>query len=122
MHGPLSMLFWVFFAAAIGRVFFPGPVLNQVAVYGSLVYYSGRMLFDTTKMVKLAEQQTDAEFDPMRHAMGLYLNVAIIFLDLLELLARSSVSKKKALDDGVDEWEEGSFGAQVAHLGKLGEN
>ena len=100
MHGPLCALSFALFGISLSRIFFPSPLVNVLAVYGGIFIYSGRTLTDTSVMVEMAKTKPDGDFNAEVHAIGLYLDAAILFLKILQLLSGGG-SSKKVSDDGV---------------------
>ena len=91
-HGPLMVGCSGLLFGNIASLFFPIPGWQLVSIYGGLVLYSGRMITDTAITVKHAKaaSATNGHFNAASHAMGIYLDAAIIFMKLLQLLSRLS--------------------------------
>jgi FtsH-binding integral membrane protein len=100
LHGPLLAASLGILGVSILRIFAPCPLTNILAVYGATFIYAGRTLTDTAVMVDKAKTQTDEVFNPEIHAIGLYLDMAIVFLQLCRLFAGAGGSGAKPISCG----------------------
>ena len=93
LHGPLLSASLGILGISVLRVFAPCPLLNIVGVYGAT---TGRTLTDTAVMIEMAKTQSNRKFNPELHAIGLYLDAAIVFLNLVRLFAAAGEGGKHA--------------------------
>ena len=96
LHGPLLSASLGILGISVLRVFAPCPLLNIVGVYGATIVYAGRTLTDTAVMIEMAKTQSNRKFNPELHAIGLYLDAAIVFLNLVRLFAAAGEGGKHA--------------------------
>jgi FtsH-binding integral membrane protein len=59
------------------NIFWPSPLLMNLALYGGLLLFGGFVLYDTQKI--LASAETVERFDPLGMSIGMYLDAIIIF-------------------------------------------
>ena len=81
LGGFLFTGFWVFFIAAIANIFLGIPVLSLVTSAAFVLIMSGFILFDTSRIVH------GGETNYIRATVQLYLNILILFQNLLHLIA-----------------------------------
>ena len=94
MGGPLAMGLGIVLCARIGNIFLPsttavGASMYSVAMYGGLILFGGFLLYDTQKIVKMAETHPQGSvpvFDPINSSIGLYLHIVNIAIRLAQLL------------------------------------
>jgi FtsH-binding integral membrane protein len=92
-EGPLGVGLGVMVAAAMGNMFFPLPLLHNVALYGGLAVFGGLTLTDTKRMLWRA--QTAPAYDPINESLGLYLNAINIFVRMAEIMAQLDDSRNR---------------------------
>lgn len=100
--GPLSLALGGICVASIGGMFLPassaiGAGINSIVTYGGLVVFGGFMLYDTQKIVKLAELTTyqGRPYDPINASLGIYMDTINIFIRILMIIASSNQKKRK---------------------------
>jgi FtsH-binding integral membrane protein len=99
MGGPLAMGLGVVLVSNIGSFFLAptsvlGAGLLSVAMYGGLVLFGGFLLYDTQRVIKLAENHPPPgyalkSFDPINAQMGLYADTLNIFIRIAFILSGS---------------------------------
>ncbi|KRX24683.1 Growth hormone-inducible transmembrane protein [Trichinella nelsoni] len=95
MGGVLAMGLGIVFASSIGTFFLPpttmlGASMYSVVTYGGLVLFSGFLLYDTQRVVKMAEHYPTyalKPFDPINAQIGIYLDTINIFMRIAMILA-----------------------------------
>ncbi|GAB6023959.1 hypothetical protein CHUAL_008689 [Chamberlinius hualienensis] len=100
MAGPLAIGIGVVFTSSIGTWFIPrssiaGAGIYSVAVYGGLIVYSCRVLYETQRVVKFAQEcplNHEEPYDPINESLGIYIATLNIFIRVVELL--QSAEKK----------------------------
>ncbi|KAL1234876.1 Growth hormone-inducible transmembrane protein [Trichinella pseudospiralis] len=88
MGGVLAMGLGIVFVSSIGTFFLPpttmlGASMYSVVTYGGLVLFSGFLLHDTQRVVKIAEHYPTyalKPFDPINAQIGIYLDTINIFM------------------------------------------
>uniref|UniRef100_A0A1I7UFL2 Growth hormone-inducible transmembrane protein n=1 Tax=Caenorhabditis tropicalis TaxID=1561998 RepID=A0A1I7UFL2_9PELO len=113
MSGPLAMGLGVVFMANIGTFFLPpgsalGASLASVVIYGGLILFSAFLLYDTQRLVKVAEMHPHKSmyggagdslhirsFDPINAQMSIYMDVLNIFIRLVMIMGGMSGNKRK---------------------------
>ncbi|XP_028406026.1 growth hormone-inducible transmembrane protein-like [Dendronephthya gigantea] len=101
--GPLALGLGGVFVASIGTLFLPatgavGAGLQAIVTYGGLVIFGGFMLYDTQKIIKMAETYPvygETVYDPIRASMGIYMDTINIFIRILIIMANSSGNRRK---------------------------
>lgn len=102
MGGPLAIGLGLVFASSIGTWFLPpttalGAGMYSVAVYGGLVLFGMFLLYDTQKVMKMAETYpfyAERKFDPVNASIGIYLDTLNIFIRIAMILAGNGGRKK----------------------------
>eukprot|EP00794_Sanderia_malayensis_P012326 gene12326-13599_t len=99
--GPLALALGGICVASIGGMFLPassavGAGINSIMTYGGLVVFGGFMLYDTQKIIKLAEMTTyqGRPYDPINASLGIYMDTINIFIRILIILASSNQRRK----------------------------
>lgn len=100
--GPLSMGLGFVFVSSIGTWFLPptsaiGASLASVAIYGGLVLFSAFLLYDTQRVVKMAEHYPPyaAEpYDPVNAQISIYLDILNIFMRLAMIMSGGGNRRK----------------------------
>lgn len=95
MGGPLAIGLGVVFVSSIGSMFLPattvlGSGLYSIAMYGGLILFSGFLLYDTQRIIRVAEmhpQYAVKPFDPVNASISIYLDTVNIFIRIVQLLA-----------------------------------
>ncbi|KRZ07882.1 Growth hormone-inducible transmembrane protein, partial [Trichinella zimbabwensis] len=95
MGGVLAMGLGIVFVSSIGTFFLPpttmlGASMYSVVTYGGLVLFSGFLLYDTQRVVKIAEHYPTyalKPFDPINAQIGIYLDTINIFMRIAMILA-----------------------------------
>ncbi|CDW53107.1 growth hormone inducible transmembrane protein [Trichuris trichiura] len=103
MGGILGVGLGVVFVSSIGTLFLPptsmlGASLYSIVTYGGLVLFSGFLLYDTQRVIKLAEvypQLAIRPYDPINAQMGIYLDTINIFMRIAILLAGGGGSRRR---------------------------
>lgn len=86
LAGPLSLGLGLVFAASIGSLFFPGSsLLYSVCMYGGLAVFGGFTLYDTQRIVLLAQSQH--RYDSLGNSVSIYLNFLNIFIRIASLMS-----------------------------------
>jgi len=102
--GPLGIGLGGVFAASVGSVFIPptstlGLSLFSISLYGGLLLFSGFLLYDTQKVIRKAETHNEGHhwngqqwvaarrFDPINESGHLVMDVANIFIRMVQILA-----------------------------------
>ncbi|XP_014681558.1 PREDICTED: growth hormone-inducible transmembrane protein-like [Priapulus caudatus] len=95
MAGPLSIGLGAVVMASLGSMFLPpttalGAGLYSLSVYGGLVLFSGFLLYDTQKIVRVAETHpmyaVARRYDPVNMSIGIYLDTLNIFIRIAMIL------------------------------------
>ncbi|KAI6211465.1 hypothetical protein M3Y96_00437000 [Aphelenchoides besseyi] len=110
MGGPLAMGLGVVFVANIGSFFFPphsalGAGLASIVVYGGLILFSMFLLYDTQRIIRVAEMQPSggaqtyynqygqpietvpvSGFDPINAQLSLYMDILNIFIRMVMIM------------------------------------
>ncbi|KAH8358454.1 hypothetical protein KR093_000395 [Drosophila rubida] len=100
--GPLAIGLGVVFASSLASMWLPpttaiGAGLASVSLYGGLILFSGFLLYDTQRVVKAAEmhpEHTSHRFDPINHAMAIYMDAVNIFIRIAIILSSSDQRRK----------------------------
>lgn len=109
--GALGIGFGVVLASSVGSMFLPpttvlGAGLYSVALYGGLVLFSLFLLYDTQRVIRDAETypvvyrkfniQGNAvrPFDPVNHAMHIYVAAVNIFVRIVQMVYLSGSGKR----------------------------
>ncbi|KAH8369363.1 hypothetical protein KR009_009188 [Drosophila setifemur] len=95
MGGPLAIGLGVVFAASLASMWLPpttavGAGLASMSLYGGLILFCGFLLHDTQRIVKAAEmhpQHSRSLFDPINHALAIYMDALNIFIRIAIILA-----------------------------------
>mmetsp|Transcript_9654 Transcript_9654/g.16310 ORF Transcript_9654/g.16310 Transcript_9654/m.16310 type:complete len:347 (+) Transcript_9654:48-1088(+) len=96
MGGGLTVGLGVVVASSLGRIFFPASsLLLNVSLYGGLTLFGGMTLYDTQRVAKAARVHTEAQFDPMRQSVSLYLNTINIFIRFVQIFAMSQGNNRR---------------------------
>uniref|UniRef100_A0A1I7Y2I9 Growth hormone-inducible transmembrane protein n=1 Tax=Steinernema glaseri TaxID=37863 RepID=A0A1I7Y2I9_9BILA len=99
MGGALSMGLAVMFAACLGSFLLPphsmaAAGMASFIMYGGLILFGGFLLYDTQKVVKMAERHNDyrynfdgsvvkSSFDPINAQMSIFMDMVNIFIRLV---------------------------------------
>lgn len=102
MGGPLAVGLGLVFASSIGGMFLPpttalGAGLYSVSVYGGLVLFGMFLLYDTQKIIKMAENYPTyavQPYDPINGCIGIYLDTINIFIRIAMILSGGGGRKK----------------------------
>ncbi|BES88983.1 UPF0005 [Nesidiocoris tenuis] len=104
MAGPLAMGMGVVIVSSIGSAFLPptagllGASLYSVSLYGGLLLMSGMVLYDTQRIVRVAETHYDTverPYDPINMSIGIYLDTINIFVRIATILAGGGGNRKR---------------------------
>ncbi|XP_017013143.2 growth hormone-inducible transmembrane protein [Drosophila takahashii] len=95
MGGPLAIGLGVVFASSLASMWLPpttavGAGLASMSLYGGLILFSGFLLYDTQRIVKSAEmhpQYSSSLYDPINHALAIYMDALNIFIRIAIILA-----------------------------------
>ncbi|EDX11992.1 growth hormone-inducible transmembrane protein [Drosophila simulans] len=95
MGGPLAIGLGVVFASSLASMWLPpttavGAGLASMSLYGGLILFSGFLLYDTQRIVKSAElypQYSKYPYDPINHALAIYMDALNIFIRIAIILA-----------------------------------
>lgn len=78
--------------------FFPATAfaygVSRVSLYGGLAIFSGYLLYDSQRLYEQAKDQ-NKEFYPIKHAVCFQLDLANIFLRVVQILHENSRQEKK---------------------------
>uniref|UniRef100_T1JL56 Growth hormone-inducible transmembrane protein n=1 Tax=Strigamia maritima TaxID=126957 RepID=T1JL56_STRMM len=97
--GPLAMGLGVIFVSSIGTFFFPastalGAGLYSMSIYGGLVVFGGFLLYDTQRIIKMAEWSPEwspaysgQSYDPINASTSIYMDTINIFIRIVHILA-----------------------------------
>ncbi|XP_071042252.1 growth hormone-inducible transmembrane protein isoform X2 [Parasteatoda tepidariorum] len=102
MGGPLACGLGVVFAASLGSMFLPattalGAGLYSISMYGGLVLFGGFLLYDTQRIVRMAESYplyAYKPYDPINASISIYLDTLNIFIRIAMLLAGGGSRRK----------------------------
>ncbi|CAL1280865.1 unnamed protein product [Larinioides sclopetarius] len=102
MGGPLACGLGVVFAASLGSMFLPpttalGAGLYSISMYGGLVLFGGFLLYDTQRIVNMAENYpvyAHRPYDPINASISIYLDTLNIFIRIAMLLAGGGSRRK----------------------------
>lgn len=103
MGGPLAIGLGFVFASSIGSMFLPastalGAGLYSISLYGGLLLFGGFLLYDTQRIVRSAETYPtyalDRPFDPVNHAISIYMDTINIFVRLVSILSGGGSRRK----------------------------
>lgn len=102
MGGVLGAGLGVVFMASIGSAFFPpttalGSGLYSLSIYGGLVLFSLFLLYDTQKIIKMAETHptySERRFDPVNASISIYMDTINIFMRIAMMLAGGGSRRK----------------------------
>lgn len=105
MGGPLALGLGLVFAASLANMWLPpttaiGAGLASLSLYGGLILFSGFLLFDTQRIILLAEkypqsQYTAKPFDPINASLSIYMDTLNIFMRIAILLAGGGGNQKR---------------------------
>lgn len=103
MGGPLAIGLGIIFASSLANMWLPpttaiGAGLASMSLYGGLILFSGFLLYDTQRIVKAAESYPEhgyARYDPINHALAIYMDALNIFIRIAIILASGDQRKKK---------------------------
>lgn len=95
MGGPLAIGLGIVFASSIGTFFLPpttalGASLYSISLYGGLVLFGMFLLYDTQRILKVAETYPSygaGPYDPINMSVGIYLDTINIFMRIAIMLA-----------------------------------
>jgi FtsH-binding integral membrane protein len=102
MGGPLAMGLGLVFISNIGAFFVPptsalGAGLISIVMYGGLVLFGGFLLYDTQRVIKMAEATPPPDYlygnlttyDPINAQMGIYMDVMNMFIRIAMIMSGS---------------------------------
>lgn len=100
--GPLAIGLGLVFAASLASMWLPpttaiGAGLASLSLYGGLILFSAFLLHDTQRVVKAAEhypEHSHYSFDPISHAMAIYMDALNIFIRIAIILSQQENSGK----------------------------
>jgi FtsH-binding integral membrane protein len=96
LGGPLAIGLGVVVAASFGQMFFPASaLLHNVALYGGLGLFGAYVLYDTSRVLTIAERTPQGQFDPVNAGMSLYMDIINIFVRLVQVFAGSNSKKRR---------------------------
>ncbi|VDP21271.1 unnamed protein product [Soboliphyme baturini] len=103
MGGALGIGLGVVFVSCLGTFFLPpttmlGAGLYSVATYGGLVLFSGFLLYDTQRVVKVAElypYYAITPFDPINAQLGIYMDIINIFIRMVMILGGGGGTRRR---------------------------
>lgn len=100
--GPLALALGGICVVSIGGMFLPatsavGAGINSIVTYGGLVVFGGFMLYDTQKIIAIAETSTYQRrpYDPINASLGIYMDTINIFIRILMILASNNQRRKR---------------------------
>ncbi|KAH7985772.1 growth hormone-inducible transmembrane protein-like [Rhipicephalus sanguineus] len=102
MGGPLAIGLGFVFASSLGSMFLPpttalGAGLYSLSMYGGLVLFGGFLLYDTQRIVRMAETYplyAAKPYDPVNASISIYLDTLNIFIRIAMLLAGGGSRRK----------------------------
>lgn len=102
MGGPLACGLGLVFASSIASMFLSpatalGAGLYSISMYGGLVIFGGFLLYDTQRIIRMAETYplyAVRPFDPINASVSIYLDTLNIFIRIAMLLAGGGSRKK----------------------------
>ncbi|XP_035825785.1 growth hormone-inducible transmembrane protein [Aplysia californica] len=102
MGGILGAGLGVVFVSSLGSAFFPpttalGAGLYSLSIYGGLVLFSLFLLYDTQRIIKLAEVYpvyAERPFDPVNASISIYIDTINIFIRIAMMLAGQGSRRK----------------------------
>lgn len=102
MGGPLACGLGAVFAASLGSMFLPpttalGAGLYSISMYGGLVLFGAFLLYDTQRIVRMAEtypMYAYKPYDPINASISIYLDTLNIFIRIAMLLAGGGSRRK----------------------------
>lgn len=102
MGGPLACGLGLVFASSLGTLFLPpttalGAGLYSISMYGGLILFSALLLYDTQRIVRIAETYplyAVKPFDPVNASISIYLDTFNIFIRIAMLLAGGGSRRK----------------------------
>ncbi|ALC45321.1 CG1287 [Drosophila busckii] len=100
--GPLAIGLGLVFASSLASMWLPpttalGAGLASMSLYGGLILFSGFLLYDTQRVVKAAESYPEhgyVRFDPINHALAIYMDALNIFIRIAIILSSGDQRKK----------------------------
>ncbi|KAK7112216.1 growth hormone-inducible transmembrane protein-like [Littorina saxatilis] len=102
MGGPLAIGLGIVFASSIGTMFLPpstalGAGLYSISIYGGLVLFGLFLLYDTQRIIKVAENYPSyaaQPYDPVNMSIGIYLDTVNIFIRIAMILSGGGGRRK----------------------------
>lgn len=102
MGGPLAVGLGVVFTSAVGSMFISpatalGAGLYSISLYGGLIIFSGLLLYDTQRIIKMAEHYPAYHvqpYDPINASISIYLDTLNIFIRIAQILAGGGSRRK----------------------------
>lgn len=99
--GPLAACLGLVFISSIGTLFIPastalGSGLAVFSVYGGLIVFCGLFLYDTQRIVEMAETHpvnAIKPFDPINAAISIYMDTVNIFIRLVQIFGGAGGKK-----------------------------
>jgi len=105
MGGPLAIGLGVVFVSSLGSMFLPpttalGAGLYSISLYGGLVLFGGFLLYDTQRIIKMAETYPHdsyamKRYDPVNASISIYLDTLNIFIRIATILAGGGGNKRR---------------------------
>ncbi|XP_067006990.2 growth hormone-inducible transmembrane protein [Anabrus simplex] len=103
MGGPLAIGLGVVIASSLGSWFLPpttalGAGLYSISLYGGLLIFSGFLLYDTQRIIRMAETyplMAARPYDPVNASISIYLDTINIFIRMAIILSGGGSNKRK---------------------------
>ena len=103
MGGPLAIGLGLVFAASLASMWLPpttvlGAGLSSMSLYGGLILFSGFLLYDTQRIVRLAETYPEyvaAPYDPVNACLSIYMDTLNIFIRIATILAGGGGNRRR---------------------------
>lgn len=103
MGGPLAIGLGLVFASSLASIWLPpttalGAGIYSFSLYGGLLLFSGFLLYDTQRIIRSAETYplyASRPFDPINHAISIYLDTLNIFIRIATILAGGGGNRRK---------------------------
>uniref|UniRef100_A0A1A9V6J6 Growth hormone-inducible transmembrane protein n=1 Tax=Glossina austeni TaxID=7395 RepID=A0A1A9V6J6_GLOAU len=103
MGGPLAIGLGVVMASSLAGIWLPpttalGAGLASMSLYGGLLLFSGFLLYDTQRIVRIAEvypEYTPIPFDPVNASISIYMDVLNIFIRIAMILGGAGGNNRR---------------------------
>lgn len=103
MGGPLAIGLGFVFASSLASMWLPpttalGAGIYSLSLYGGLILFSGFLLYDTQRIVQMAESYPTyaaRPFDPVNSAISIYMDTLNIFIRIATILAGGGGNRRK---------------------------